>query len=64
MSFRDAISNDAKANTCTLIAYDKKGCTGKTFEQRPHTEAEENSCVDYALNSGNVLGAKSFRLKC
>ena len=64
LSFRDAISNDAKAKTCTLTAYDTKGCKGKAFTQQPHVEADENQCVDYSLSSGNVLGAKSFSLKC
>ncbi|KAL8799337.1 MAG: hypothetical protein Q9182_005981 [Xanthomendoza sp. 2 TL-2023] len=64
MSFRDAISNDAKAGTCTLTAYDSKGCKGKAFDQQPHKEAAENQCVDYSLSSGNALGAKSFSLKC
>ncbi|KAL8806094.1 MAG: hypothetical protein Q9223_005161 [Gallowayella weberi] len=64
MSFRDAISNDAKAGTCTLTAYDQKGCQGKKFDQQPHKEAAENQCVEYTVTSGVGLTAKSFSLSC
>ncbi|KAL8677931.1 MAG: hypothetical protein Q9186_005683 [Xanthomendoza sp. 1 TL-2023] len=64
-SFRNAISNDAKAGSCTLTAYDTEGCKGKAFNQQPNKEAAANQCVDYSLSSsGNLLGAKSFSLKC
>jgi len=64
LSFRDAISNDAKAMKCKLTAYTAAGCTGTPFPQQPNVEANENQCIDYALISGNVLGAKSFKLEC
>ncbi|KAL8915634.1 MAG: hypothetical protein Q9172_006816 [Xanthocarpia lactea] len=63
-SFRNAISNDAKAKTCTLKAYNAAGCKGTAFAVQPNTEAEENECIEYSLRSGNLLGAKSFKLEC
>ena len=63
LSFRNAISNDAKAKTCNLIAWSLKGCKGTTFTVPPNVEADENKCVDYLLKGG-ATGAKSFRLVC
>ncbi|KAL8905177.1 MAG: hypothetical protein Q9171_006775 [Xanthocarpia ochracea] len=63
-SFRNAISNDAKAKTCTLKAYDGAGCMGTAFALQPNTEADEDECIDYPLRSGTLLGAKSFKLEC
>lgn len=64
LSFRDAISNDAKATTCTLTAYSLNGCMGTAFAVQPNVEANENQCVDYSLKGGAVTGAKSFGLRC
>ena len=63
MNFQYAINNDAKANSCTLMAWDSKGCTRKSSTQQPHVETDENQCVDNSLNGGIVLGAKSFSMK-
>ena len=63
-SFRNAISNDAKAKTCTLKAYAAAGCMGTPFALPPNTEAEENECIEYSPSTGNLSGAKSFKLEC
>ena len=63
-SFRDAISNDAKAKTCTLTAWSLQGCMGTPFEVQPNVEADENKCVDYTVKGGAATGAKSFKLTC
>ena len=64
LSFRDAITNDAKAKTCTLTAWTLQGCKGAPFEVQPNVEANENQCVDYSLQGGIFTGAKSFKLTC
>ena len=33
-------------------------------EYKPHVEVNENDCVEYTLDTGNLGGAKSFKLVC
>ncbi|KAL8992861.1 MAG: hypothetical protein Q9169_006782 [Polycauliona sp. 2 TL-2023] len=66
LSFRNAITDDSKAEKCTLIAYPEKGCKGKEFLTRPNPEAKENDCTDYTLATVTSLSlaANSFKLQC
>ncbi|KAI9790410.1 MAG: hypothetical protein M1835_000985 [Candelina submexicana] len=64
-SFRQAITNDAKATTCRLTAFSGNSCTGTATAFVPHLEAQENLCVNYDLDAASgVEGANSFSLDC
>ncbi|KAL8964335.1 MAG: hypothetical protein Q9183_004521, partial [Haloplaca sp. 2 TL-2023] len=42
LSFRNAGTDDAKVGKCKLIAYTRKGCSGKGFSTTPNKEENED----------------------